>query len=377
MPGDATTPADLADLISSIAVVGVLEPILVEELPDPAGGPAHMKVAAGERRVRAVRWGASHQPTNVHFGHIPAITCPGPLSEEERRIWQLVENLARQPLRPTELAMALLLHRCAVLLGKLVAAGKSVPAEVYSLDDPVARFEALERLRGSDGSCAAPWTEVLRRLGLQLTSRDARQLVQAFRELPRHLAEEMDEAKIRLHTRLRFVALRKDRAAAADEIWAAVKARGRPQLLAGAITAADAVPSNHTIDADAVLTTAELARDQSYATRAARLRQVLRGDTADGLSVPVDPDDAPAGHGVAVAGSPSIGSPLAAAAARDRDSTSTCSIEEPVDPQIVTAALVGLRELVAALAQGHCLDLYDHESLRLLWEQVHPTVRAA
>ena len=39
VPGDSTTPADLADLISSISTVGVLQPVLVEEIPGRNGGP--------------------------------------------------------------------------------------------------------------------------------------------------------------------------------------------------------------------------------------------------------------------------------------------------------------------------------------------------
>ena len=61
-PGPSTAPANLAELISSIATVGVLQPILVEELP---GG--QRRVVAGERRLRATRWGA------VHLSRQPAL----------------------------------------------------------------------------------------------------------------------------------------------------------------------------------------------------------------------------------------------------------------------------------------------------------------
>jgi len=52
-----TSPAELADLISSIGAVGQLQPILVEELPD-AGG---RRVVSGERRLLALRWGSINQ----------------------------------------------------------------------------------------------------------------------------------------------------------------------------------------------------------------------------------------------------------------------------------------------------------------------------
>ncbi|MFD9961712.1 hypothetical protein [Amycolatopsis sp. NPDC058986] len=141
-----------------------MQPVLVEEITAEDGKPPSMRLAAGERRLRASRWGAVHLPDNPHFAALRAVVCPGPLSDEERRIWQLVENLARESLRPGELVAALVLDRCAVLLGKLVASGHAVPAEVYAIDDPIARFQAMERIRGTDRSCAAPWSEVLSRL---------------------------------------------------------------------------------------------------------------------------------------------------------------------------------------------------------------------
>jgi ParB family chromosome partitioning protein len=123
------------------------------------------RVVAGERRLRATRWGAVHHPDNAHFAAIPAVVCPGPLGKAERRVWQLVENLAREDLQPGELAAALLYERCAVLVSKLLDAGVAVPAEVH-LDDPVLRWEALERLRVRSAchQLGAPWKEVLRRL---------------------------------------------------------------------------------------------------------------------------------------------------------------------------------------------------------------------
>ncbi|GAA4548905.1 hypothetical protein [Amycolatopsis samaneae] len=115
--------------------------------------------------------------------------------------------------------------------GKLLAGGHAVAAEVYAIDDPIARFAAMERIRGTDRSCAAPWSEVLSRLGLQLSPRKARELVRAFAEMPREVCEEMDEAKISLHTRIRYVELHRGRAQAAADIWAAVKDTGQTRLL--------------------------------------------------------------------------------------------------------------------------------------------------
>ena len=49
--------------------------------------------------------------------------------------------------QPGELAAALLYEHCAVLLSRLAARGVTVPATVATLDDPIARFVALDRIR--------------------------------------------------------------------------------------------------------------------------------------------------------------------------------------------------------------------------------------
>ena len=231
-PGPSTAPANLVELISSIANVGVLQPILVEETPERG-----LRVVAGERRLRAARWGAANISDNAHFAAIPAVVCPGPLSDEERRMWQLVENLAREDLQPGELAAALLYERCAVLMAKLLAAGVPVPEAIANLDDAVARFRALDRLRveAEMHHVGAPWAEVLSRLGIQLREDKARQLVRAFAALPGELSSEMDAAKVALATRLDFLRLDRGRADAAAALWAAVQARRQPQLLAAAV----------------------------------------------------------------------------------------------------------------------------------------------
>lgn len=344
-PGDATAPEELADLISSIAEIGVLQPVLVEELPGRDGAAPALRVVAGERRLRAARWGATHLPDNPHFAALPAIVCPGPLSEEERRIWQLVENLAREPLRPGEQAAALLYQRCAVLTAKLLRAGKPVPAHVQALTDPVARFRALERIRGGDTQAAAPWSEVLTRLGLQLTPRRARELVRAFAALPPELNEEMDAERIALHTRVRFVQLRRGRAAAAEEIWAAVKGAGRTELLYAAAGAALTDPE---LDAQQALAAAAEDHQAAADARAAALR-TQPGTPAQTPSEP-NPTETHAAHDAPP--------PEAAFADEPADSTAGASA--------AAAACRALRTLIAVLHAGAELGRYDRGSLRLL-----------
>lgn len=314
-PGASTTPAELAELISSIATVGVLQPILVEELP---GGDR--RLVAGERRLRAAKWGAVNLPDNPHFAAIPAVVCPGPLSEEQRRVWQLVENLAREDLQPGELAAALLYERCAVLTARLLEAGVPVAQEFAELDDPVARFRALDRLRLAAGQSrlGAPWEEVLRRLGLQLSARRVGDMVRAFAALPPELSTQMDAAKVTLATRLSYLELDRGRRAAAAELWAAVKAAGRPELLAAAVREQLTHPD---VNAAQALAAAQTLHQQA---NAARSRTQRRGSAA----------------------APEIADSL------------------------VRGALGALRELLAALRGGGRLDTYDAGSLRLFGEEL-------
>lgn len=281
-PADSTTPAGLADLISSIATVGVLQPILVEELPD-----SELRLVSGERRLRAASWGAIHLADNPHFASIPAVICGGPLSEEERRVWQLVENLAREDLRPGELAAALLYERCAVLTAKLLGAGIPVPEKVARLDDPVERFRALDRLRLQAGASrlGAPWLEVLRRLGIQMSEERAKHLVRAFAALPPELSADMDAAGVALATRMEFLRLDRGRAAAASELWEAVKARGRPDLLAAAVRESLEHPA---VDAEEALEAAETLHREANVARARSQREPDGLPSADGVEAALE-----------------------------------------------------------------------------------------
>jgi ParB family chromosome partitioning protein len=312
-PGTSTAPASLVELISSIATVGVLQPILVEELPGP-----ELRLVAGERRMRAARWGAVNHPDNPHFAAIPAVVCPGPLSEQERRVWQLVENLAREALQPGELAAALLYERSAVLTAKLLADEVPIPADVAALEDPVSRFRALDRLRVEAGRhhIGAPWSEVLRRLGIQMREDTARQLVRAFAALPAEISSEMDAAKVALATRLDYLRLDRGSADAAAELWAAVRDRQRPQLLSAAVRERLAHPD---LDADDAVDRAEELRESADEARARAQRPA--------------PTDAAAG--------------------------------EEVDPQVVRDVLEAMRQLAGLLRSGVSLRRFDAGSLRL------------
>lgn len=329
-PGESTAPAALADLISSIGAVGVLQPILVED------ADGRRLLVAGERRLRAARWGATADPTNPHYQSIPAVICPGPLAEEERRVWQLVENLAREDLQPGELGAALLFERCAVMATKLLAAGVTVPAEVFTWDDPVARYRHLDRLRANNPKTAAPWDEVLRRLGIQLSARQARALVAAFTALAAELSSDFDAHKITLTTRQTYLRLNTGRNAAAEQLWAAVKARGNTRLLAAATSEALEHPN---LDPDEAVDRAEQRHLDANTARAA---QLTRRDDTD-----LNTDESGADNGPAPEGR--------------RD-------EEP--SRLAADALSALRQLLAALRSGGQLGRYEAGSLRLCLDEL-------
>lgn len=325
-------PADLADLISTISIVGMLHPILVEEVGE------RRLLVAGERRLRAVRWGAVADPDNPHFSTVPAVLAPGPLTEEERRVWQLTENLARADLRPGELGAALLLERCAVLHSRLVAAGITVPSEVSRDDDPVRRFQRLESLRGQRTDVAAPWWEVLNRLGLHLSPRKAREVVAAFAALPRELSSDMDEARVSLWARAAFARLDAGRRSAATELWAAVREKGRSDLLGSAAIAALEYPQ---LGVDDALNVAEQRHATANEARADALR---RGGT--------DVEEE-SGRGCRINGG--------GAAERTRT---------VVPRTIVTAATDGLRALLEHLRTGDEVDRYAAGSLRMYGQEM-------
>jgi len=307
-PGESVAPANLIELISSISSIGVLQPVLVEQLPDQS-----VRVVAGERRLRAVRWGAVHHPDNPHFKTVPAIVCPGPLSEQERRIWQLVENLSREDLQPGELAAALLFERSAVLTTKLLVAEVPVPPEVAYLEDPVARWRALDRLRVNAGChhVGAPWEEVLRRLGIQLRPEKAKALVRAFAAIPAEISAEMDAAKVALLTRMEYLRLGRGRADAAAELWEAVKATERPELLGAAVRERLDHP---TLDAEGALEAAQALHDAADEARARAQRERVGTATSDG--------------------------------------------PQPVPEDVAREAARALKELLAALRAGAALDPY-------------------
>lgn len=375
-PGPSVSAEGLADLISSISSVGVLHPVLLEELTGEDGSTT-LRLVLGERRYRACRWGAVNLPENPYFAALPAVICPGPLTVEERRTWQLIENLAREDLQPGELAAALLLERCAILQSQLETAGESVSGDIPLLADPVARFEALEKLRGTDVSLAAPWPLVLRRLGLQITPRRARELVAAFRTLPRELSSEMDEQAVSLAARTNLVRISRGRREAAADLWQAVKRLGRPDLLTAAAKASAGKPS---LSAEEAAESAAMVHERANATRSAKLTRPASGDAEEQLTQSISEEAAEAfddellqgeagSRTESVAKGPtvadhSVGTPVPA----DLDEAEPEL--PPVAAPVVRAALEALRALQGELTAGRTLHRFDAGSLSLLLRSV-------
>ncbi|MER7690566.1 ParB N-terminal domain-containing protein [Streptomyces sp. NPDC097610] len=377
-PGPSTSPEGLADLITSISAVGVLHPVLVEELPGP-DDRVQRRLVIGERRYRACRWGAVNQPANPHFEKLPAVICPGPISDEDRRTWQLVENLAREDLQPGELAGALLLERSAILRTQLDNAGIEVSEEIQRLEDPVARFEAMEKLRGSDANLAAPWNLVLRRLGLQITPRRAREVVAAFRTLPRELSADMDQHQVALAARTNLARLSRGRREAANELWQAVKRLGRTDLLSAA-TRTQA--TNPEMPAEAAATAAVTSYEQANAERAAALtrstpengEEEINSAAAEEAGQRIPSERGGTREDLDPAGSPGQAGqqdPSVQPAGTELDEEAPVGDEpedtaDPVDPPVLASALEGLRALNSQLAEGRTLHRFDAGSLRML-----------
>jgi ParB/RepB/Spo0J family partition protein len=105
-------PVRVRVLRDSIAQIGLIEPIVVEEVAD-----GRYRLIAGEYRTRAMRVGLAEQPANPRFQAAAAVVFPaGAMSEPLRRAWQLVENLNRHDLTPGEIARGFRATRAALAL---------------------------------------------------------------------------------------------------------------------------------------------------------------------------------------------------------------------------------------------------------------------
>ena len=346
-PGESTSAEGLAELISSIGTVGVLQPILVEELPDGTH-----RLVAGERRLRSCRIGAVDQPENPHFQTIPAVLCPGPLAADERATWQLIENLARSDLKPGDLAQALIYERCGMLAVRLEEEGTPAPSDILTIDSAIDRWTALNKWRIEAGKTriGAPWGEVVKRLGLHLSDDRVEQIVRAFAQMPPEIAEDMDREGVTLNARLSYLKLAKSKEDAAAELWAAVKATGKSRMLSAAAKEMEEHPD---LSADEALSLSETRHDDA---------NIARSEAAKARHEASRPDDEAADGDEA-----------------DNDAMSSAPefesepIEvEPttVNPEVAKRALDSISGLLAELRAGCILSKYQAGSMTLYVEEL-------
>lgn len=227
--GASSSPAGLSELISSIARHGVLQPLLIEETVLD-GEVLDRRVVTGSRRLRACRIGGIDAPENPHFQQIPALVCRGPLTPEQRTSWQISENVSREDLPPGRLGAALLTARTDMLIAALTADGHE--PELLETEDVLERWRALDSWRIQHAPrITAPWASVLVTLGISFGPRKARLLAAAFAALPPEVSTDMDAHHITLATRTTLVKAAAGQREFAEDIWAAVKQLGRPELL--------------------------------------------------------------------------------------------------------------------------------------------------
>jgi ParB family chromosome partitioning protein len=99
-PRSVFDPADLAELVHSVREIGVLQPVIVRELPrepdEAADAPQRYELVMGERRLRATK--------EAGLDTIPAVIKD--TADEDMLRDALLENLHRSQLNPLEEASA-------------------------------------------------------------------------------------------------------------------------------------------------------------------------------------------------------------------------------------------------------------------------------
>jgi ParB/RepB/Spo0J family partition protein len=107
-PRTHMNPRRLAELAESIAVHGVLQPLVVRQDSLGIDGDMRYTIIAGARRHAAITLaiaGADGEEARRALARVPVVLSQS--AEAERRVLQLIENLQREDLRPVEEARAL------------------------------------------------------------------------------------------------------------------------------------------------------------------------------------------------------------------------------------------------------------------------------
>ena len=155
-PRQNFAPDDHRRLMASIALHGVMEPLVVEDQ-----GNGRYRLIAGERRLRAVRAVRVEDPGNDRVQRVPALVYPrGALSEAARAALQLAENFFRRDLAPGELARGVARIKLAEEVRRAEEDARRadcLPAD-YNPAAPLAERERV--LRGALARAGRPWPEV-------------------------------------------------------------------------------------------------------------------------------------------------------------------------------------------------------------------------
>lgn len=189
----ALTREGVDDLVKSIGLIGQLQPVIVEELPD---GSLHLLV--GQRRMHALEFGNAEEIESPHYdGQMSALVVPGPLGQWERWAVQMAENIARKDLTATDQGRALWMARCTLLTERIREAGHEPPEEVLAVENPadrcVAIFEWKAGVEGL-GTTGANWVDTAAALGLDLSEPMCKSKAKQFRDLGEELSARLDES---------------------------------------------------------------------------------------------------------------------------------------------------------------------------------------
>lgn len=240
-PRTTFAPDDHRRLMASIALHGVMEPLVVEEV-----GDGRYRLVAGERRLRAVRAVRAEDHTNPRVQRVPALVYPsGALSESARAALQLAENFFRRDLAPGELARGLMRIKRAEEVRRAEDDARRfgvLPSDY----DPAAPLADRERaLRQALRRAGRPWPEVpwpaaFRAAGLDPQD-PALRSVRKILSIPDPLLDRCDRMGLSRSAAEALAELRDDEKAAA--LLDAVEKAGDPGLVTPAVDLLVADPS--------------------------------------------------------------------------------------------------------------------------------------
>ncbi len=248
-----TAFSGVRELAASIQRSGLLQPLLVEQTE-----PDSYLLVAGERRLRALRYGCEAQMQHPDFAAPWAVVLQGPLPVFVRRRWQLAENADRADLRPGEIARGLQAAWDAAWIEALVGAGASLDTAAVTepASDVIATLEA-QFLDAKDMPQRPSWEQVLADLGVQMNPRRRREYLRLLNIDDAQL-DSLDAAGASLHAQITL----SSNLGHADAIDALLDAAERLEAPARVLASASQFVADG-MDLDSAITTAHDRADAS------------------------------------------------------------------------------------------------------------------